>query len=344
MRALASATGSSRAHLIAMNERHARFNWMTDAPLEYGQLFLEIEAYKPEVNYRIGAMAAPMEVSFERDYDHSRQIMGTNEVYLDHVREMDGEFGCQSVLMRNDQSMIGLAMLHGQADGLTTIEQRDLFAQSLPHVLSAVRLQNAIDHQGTDLLCGSLETMRAAAVLIDGVGRVCACTQSAERTLSAGVLQIVHGQLHAASASFDRHLQNAIGAAIALQPIPAHDLWVPQVSPPLLVEVNALPMRPWSLGFAPAAIVTLRSPVRADQIDGSVLADALGLTQAEGDVAAMVALGQNRQMIAAARNTSVQTVTTQLRSIFQKCGVRREAELVSLALQVGQLARAVNNV
>jgi DNA-binding CsgD family transcriptional regulator len=150
--------------------------------------------------------------------------------------------------------------------------------------------------------------------------------------------------LHAASASFDRHLQNAIGAAIALQPIPAHDLWVPQVSPPLLVEVNALPMRPWSLGFAPAAIVTLRSPVRADQIDGSVLADALGLTQAEGDVAAMVALGQNRQMIAAARNTSVQTVTTQLRSIFQKCGVRREAELVSLALQVGQLARAVNNV
>jgi DNA-binding NarL/FixJ family response regulator len=103
-------------------------------------------------------------------------------------------------------------------------------------------------------------------------------------------------------------------------------------------------MRPWSLGFAPAAIVTLRSPVRADQIDGSVLADALGLTQAEGDVAAMVALGQNRQMIAAARNTSVQTVTTQLRSIFQKCGVRREAELVSLALQVGQLARAVNNV
>jgi hypothetical protein len=174
LRALASATGSSRAHLIAMNERHARFNWMTDAPLEYGQLFLEIEAYKPEVNYRIGAMAAPMEVSFERDYDHSRQIMGTNEVYLDHVREMDGEFGCQSVLMRNDQSMIGLAMLHGQADGLTTIEQRDLFAQSLPHVLSAVRLQNAIDHQGTDLLCGSLETMRAAAVLIDGVGRVCA--------------------------------------------------------------------------------------------------------------------------------------------------------------------------
>jgi DNA-binding CsgD family transcriptional regulator len=340
LRALAGATGSSRAHLIAINERHARFNWMTDAPLEYGRTFVEIEAYRPDVNYRIGAMGAPMAITFEADYDAFRQVAGTNEVYIQHARELDGEFGCQSVLMQGDRSMVGLAMLHGARDGLTTIEQRETFARCLPQALAAVRLQNAIDHQGVELLCGSLDMMRTAAVLVDGAGRVCARTEAVEKILSGGSLAIVNRQLQAAHAGFDHLLQQALGAAISMQHVPAMDLWVPNASPPMLVEVNPLPLRPWSFGFAPAAIITFRSPVRTDLLDGAVLAQALGLTRAEGDVTAMVALGQSRQAIAAARSTSVQTVNTQMRSIFQKCGVRREAELVGIALQVGQLTRS----
>lgn len=322
-----------------MNDRHARFNWMTDAPLDYGQMFVDIEAYKREVNYRIGAMAAPMTVTFESDYDAYRQKSGTNEVYLGHVRDLDGEFGCQSVLMQGKGSMIGLAMLHGKADGLSTPEQRAIFADCLPHVLAAVRLQNAIDHPGTELLRGSLDMMRTAAMLIDGAGRVCAWTRPAEDVLSGGLLCIADGQLQAVHGGFDALLQRAVGAAIASQPVLMPDLWVPDASPPLLVEVNPLPLRPWSFGFAPAAIITFRSPLRGDMLDGGILAQALGLTRAEGDVAAMVAMGQNRQAIAAARCTSVQTVTAQMRSIFQKCGVRREAELVAIALQIGQLSR-----
>lgn len=339
LRALASATGSSRAHLITLNHRHARFSWLTDGPPGYSHLFMEIEAYRPEVNYRIAAMDAPMTITFEQDYDLARQETGTNEIYLDHARRLEGEFGCQSVLMQRDDSMIGLAMLHGQKDGRTTIEQRDVFSRSLSHVLAAVRLQNAIDHQGGELLRGSLDTMRTAAVLIDGAGRVCGWTEQGEKVLSGGSFVISHGQLHAAHAGFDKRFQFALGAAIVMQQQPGEDLWVPQASPPMLVEVNALPMRPWSLGFAPAAIVTFRSPVQTDLLDGALLAEVLGLTRAEGDVAAMVAMGQSRQAVAAARHTSVQTVTAQLRSIFQKCGVRREAELVGIALQVGQLAR-----
>ncbi|MBN9144949.1 MULTISPECIES: helix-turn-helix transcriptional regulator [unclassified Novosphingobium] len=322
-----------------MNDRHARFNWMTDAPLDYGQVFVDIEAYRPEVNYRIGAMAAPMTVTFEADYDAYRQKSGTNEVYLSHARDLDGEFGCQSVLMRGEGLMIGLAMLHGNADGLSTPEQRAIFADCLPHVLAGVRLQNAIDHQGTELLRGSLDMMRTAAMMVDGAGRVCAWTRPAEDVLSGGLLSIAGGQLQAAHSGFDAMLQRAVGAAIASQPVPFPDLWVPHASPPLLVEVNPLPLRPWSFGFAPAAIITFRSPLRSDMLDGAVLAQALGLTRAEGDVTAMVAMGQSRQAIAAVRCTSVQTVTAQMRSIFQKCGVRREAELVAIALQIGQLSR-----
>lgn len=338
MRSLANATGSSRGHLLALNHRHARFNWLTDAPPGYGQMFVDIEAYRPEVNYRVAAIAPPMTVAFEHDYAIARQKTGTNELYLDHARELEAEFGCQAVLMQSDQSMIGLAMLHGQSDGETTIEQRDVFGRALPHVMAAVRLQNAMDHQGAELLRGSLDTLRTAAVLIDGAGRVCARTERAEMVLSGGLFAIVDERLHAAHGAFDKRFQSALGAALAMLPPPAQDLWVPQASPPMLVEINALPIRPWSLSFAPAAIITFRSPVRSDLLDGALLAEALGLTRAEGDVAAMVATGHKRQAIAEARQTSVQTVTAQLRSIFQKCGVRREAELVAIALQVGQLA------
>jgi len=237
-----------------MNDRHARFNWMTDAPLDYGQVFVDIEAYRPEVNYRIGAMAAPMTVTFEADYDAYRQKSGTNEVYLSHARDLDGEFGCQSVLMRGEGLMIGLAMLHGNADGLSTPEQRAIFADCLPHVLAGVRLQNAIDHQGTELLRGSLDMMRTAAMMVDGAGRVCAWTRPAEDVLSGGLLSIAGGQLQAAHSGFDAMLQRAVGRPSPRSrslfrtcgcPMPRRRCWSRSIPCPCGHGVSALP-RPQS--------------------------------------------------------------------------------------------------
>lgn len=61
-----------------------------------------------------------------------------------------------------------------------------------------------------------------------------------------------------------------------------------------------------------------------------------GLTPAEADMTEILAKGESLEAIAEVRGVSVDTVRTQLRTVFKKTGMHRQAELVSA---VGRLAQ-----
>ena len=58
-----------------------------------------------------------------------------------------------------------------------------------------------------------------------------------------------------------------------------------------------------------------------------------GLSPAEAEVALAIARGQDLAAIAAARQTSLLTVRSQLKAIFRKTGVTSQARLVALLLR-----------
>lgn len=62
-----------------------------------------------------------------------------------------------------------------------------------------------------------------------------------------------------------------------------------------------------------------------------------GLSEAEAQIAVQLACGANLKNIAAARGVSLDTVRTQVRSIFHKTGLHRQGELICV---VGRLAAA----
>jgi DNA-binding CsgD family transcriptional regulator len=57
------------------------------------------------------------------------------------------------------------------------------------------------------------------------------------------------------------------------------------------------------------------------------------LSPAEAEVALAISLGRNLTAIAVARQTSIQTVRSQLKVIFRKTGVTSQAQLVALVLR-----------
>jgi DNA-binding CsgD family transcriptional regulator len=67
-------------------------------------------------------------------------------------------------------------------------------------------------------------------------------------------------------------------------------------------------------------------------MDEIVLNSRLRLTPAEARIALGVARGETLAAIAAANGISVQTVRTQLKAIFTKTGVHRQAELAILII------------
>jgi DNA-binding CsgD family transcriptional regulator len=82
----------------------------------------------------------------------------------------------------------------------------------------------------------------------------------------------------------------------------------------------------------PLALVALIEPApNLEQVAGR-MRDLYALTAAEARVAAMVALGRTVKEMARANGVTEATLRTQLRSIFDKTGTARQAELVQRAL------------
>lgn len=337
LKGLANATGASRAQLLAIGECHTLFNWMTNADDGYVEDFLAIEGHRADVNYRVAASSAPYEVVWEKHYDLVRAA-ASNEAYIEHVRRWDGEHGAQMVLANDPGAFFGLATINTKSDGRTTEKHRQVLSDIGPQVMAAIRLQRAIEHQGADLLLGSLDALRTAAVLIDGMGRVCSVTDAADELFAPDTLQVRAGILRASRPDIDRGLQMRIGLALASRQAMPSEMWLQSSHGPLLVEICALPRQEWNFGFAPSAIVTLKAPRGFAGDQGPRLSSALELTRAEGEIVALLAQGHSRQEIARMRGVSAQTVSSQLRTIFQKAGVNREAELVSIARAVIEMA------
>src|SRR3990167_1467016 len=142
LRLLARRTASSRAQLLGLGDEATLFNFMPDIDPGYQQEFLEIEGWRPEVNWRVAAGGRPLEILSEAHYDAARQHSGT-AAYEEHVHRWGGVHGCQTVLVEGEGLLVGLAALRSEREGRTQVRDRKLFAVGASHALAAVRMQQA---------------------------------------------------------------------------------------------------------------------------------------------------------------------------------------------------------
>ncbi|MBT0670379.1 helix-turn-helix transcriptional regulator [Novosphingobium profundi] len=320
-------------------------NWLNDAPEDFQAESSRIEIYRPDVNYRIAALRAPMEITWEAHYDVARKAH-TDEAYLELARKYGFEHGAQVVLAQKPGLFFGLALMRSPSEGRTGTSEHETLARIAPDILSAIRVQESIEQAGASLLHGALETMETAAILLDSLGRVTHVTPAAQRLLGPETLQLNGRAVRSNRPYIDRALGIRIGQALSGDDPGPADLWIRTGSGLLLVDVRPLPRGNWHLGTNGAAIVTLRpllTPrVRAEDVAdeknfaimAGKLATALALTHSEAEVTTLLAHGLSRKEIAALRHVSPQTVNTQLRMIFLKCEVNRESELVAIARSI----------
>ncbi|WP_062732637.1 helix-turn-helix transcriptional regulator [Sphingobium abikonense] len=332
LRAMAQATGSQHGQMVGFGPTGAAFNWISDVDSALIPASLSIDHGSPSVNYRVGADLLPNQpaIVHEAHYDEARQRLGEAD-YLDLCADFDIFDGCQTRMHVGPDGMIGLALLRSAKDGRTTPEQRDLFGQIAGHARAAVRLQQAIERQGFALLAGTFEAMDRACWLVDATGRVGGMTPAAEALLSIGVLRLAEGYLTCDRAADSRALARAVRAVLAAPALAADPVIVTDQDGHvrLSVECYPLPARPWALPFAPRAIIVARTGPPADR-QAQQLMRMFQLTPAEADIAVRIASGKSRQQVAAARGVTPETLKVQLRSIYDKTGCGREAQLVRL--------------
>jgi DNA-binding CsgD family transcriptional regulator len=84
----------------------------------------------------------------------------------------------------------------------------------------------------------------------------------------------------------------------------------------------------------PAVVVFASDPERTPEFPPARLSRLYGLTPAEAQLALQVAGGHDLREIAATSKRTMNTVRTQLKQVFHKTGVKRQAQLMRLVLQI----------
>lgn len=109
----------------------------------------------------------------------------------------------------------------------------------------------------------------------------------------------------------------------------------PGEPPVLLFLIRLRPVESMHvLGRVPVAIVIYHEAGQSIEIDPLVIGEAFDLTPAEARVAAMLAQGITPDAIAQGRQVAGATVRTQIRSVYAKLGITRQADLIRYLVEL----------
>jgi len=199
-----------------------------------------------------------------------------------------------------------------------------------------LRAFNLADSQGTALIEAMLAALGLAAFICDGRGAVRGMTPAAAQALERGRLRLAEGRLMAPPGFDVAEMEAAITQAASAEAPAARIVVNRDRLEPAAAQVLDVIALPQQRPFEPRVVVVLRGRLPGTAELEAILARAFGLTAAEAEVAARLARGERREAIAAARRASLQTVRSQIKSIFSKLGVTREPQLVALLARLAQ--------
>lgn len=224
-------------------------------------------------------------------------------------------------------------------DGDTTTR----FGALLPHLMRALdisrRLYSADIERRNALLMPSIG--EASRIVVDAAGRLVLANAGAEHLLSAHPAVTVRSGIVSLN---DKHmndeLQSAIRAAAgAGRPgRAATGVMVPAHNGGTRLEIEALPYTgnvANPIGPPGEVLLVLRDPEFEIEQQISRLVSAFGLTRAEARLALEISRGDGRQAAAERCGISINTARTHLIRIFDKTGVKRQAELAKRVLEIG---------
>lgn len=200
---------------------------------------------------------------------------------------------------------------------------------SAPHLVRVAG--DAVGLAAESAFLGLLGTHPSAAVVLDADLRVRHMNAGA-RALIGRAVSRTQGYLRAPDVVAQHRLETVVVEAVAGSGergpfrLELHDL------EPLIAEAFILDPQVFGAGKVLLLVTDPRAPAPRDAGPSLRL---LGLTEAEARIAAQVGSGSSPQEAAAQLRLAVGTVRSTLKSVYDKLGVRRQAELARLVTRLG---------
>ena len=318
-----------------------------------GQRCEELEREYLDVYWQIDEAAPRIRRLPDSKLVHVRELYTTQELqtstaYNELVPRVDSQNGLRVRL----DGPYGTRIVWGVADPINggdwSLAQIESIEYILPHLRQYVSFRQALvdaEALGTSLT-GLLDNSRSGVIQLDWRGQIVAANDAAQDLLRRGDgLSDQGGNLRAWSPSDDGDLQELLGRALprfgGQGASGSMTVRRPSVLPRLALYIS--PVGDSQRDFGPlrvAALVLAVDPASRARIDPELVSQSLGLTPAEGQVAAMLAEGKTVREIAAATGRRESTIRWHLHHICNKHGISRQVELVQLVLPLAGIPQS----
>ena len=270
----------------------------------------------------------------------------TSHVYNDAMLRADAQNGLHVRLNGPGGTDIGWVTCDPSGRNGWESSQIEMIQRLLPHIRQFVFVRDAV--AGANALGSSLtqllETNWVGVIQLDLRGRITEANDRARDLLRRGAgFSDGGGFLRAWLPADDANLQAVLANALpdlGSQGISGSTtIQRPSPLPRLVVHVN--PVTDSRLGYRNrrvAALVLVVDTASQPRISPDLLAEVLGLTRAEGRVAAMLSEGKTVRDIATATHRHEGAVHWLLHQIYRKHGISRQVDLVRLVLSLSNLS------
>ena len=275
------------------------------------------------------------------------EIIHTNSLLSDKVRRKSVTYNewlvpnagenCLNVGMpvRGDLAMAWSLVGPGGGDPCDwTSEQVDRIRRLLPHVRQFIRVRWALAEaraDGMDALA-LLDTRRLGVLLLDRKGHILEANERALALLTSDTSLTDRGGRLSADWPADRSRVDRLLEA-ACSGRRGGSVPIVQLSDPPLVLYATPTSDPVPVfGKRCAARILIAEPFSASPVNADRVCAALGLTPAQGRVAAALAAGGTAASIAAAMHRTEAAVRWNIREALQRLGLSRQTDLVRVVL------------
>lgn len=303
----------------------------------------ELTAYRDEFFSLDPFVNLPLDEVFTLEDILPDAELETSNYYLHYLQPVD-LFHILGADTAEPQGMLArLRFSRRRSEARFGDRERTLVHRLIPHLRRAIQIYATLNRRTAerDVYAGAVDQLTVATIILDEQARVLNTNSVAQTLLDQKDGLRLNGQhLQIDGHDINKELQKAITAIIRAQHLGeasvVRALRVPRSigRSNLGLVVRPVPMSEWSEGqSSPCAAVFISDPDLHDSASRQTLGDLFELTPAEAKLAILLAHGLSLAEASQTQSISPHTARAQLKSIFSKTGVSRQAELVRLILK-----------
>jgi len=288
-----------------------------------------------------GSTRLPLDKAVTGNMWVADDVLFRSEFYQDFMKYVGAFHLAGGMLLESSGHNTSLSFFRPRTDEAFGPEELALLNVLLPHIKQALHLHHRIGaaEGGRRAIAEALDRIPLGVIVVDDCTRILATNRRAAEILAEkdGLASERDG-LQASVPSQTAALRNLVAAVAVtskgrgLHPGGVLTLKRPSLKEPLSARVIPVPLYTCLADHAKAAAVVFVSDPDA-RTTVNHLAVLYSLTPAEERLTSMLIEGYTLDELAAALQVSRNTAATQLKSVFQKTGTRRQADLVRLLLR-----------